>query len=214
MLNSLMGFIIYREVLLSNDLAYTKENKWHFSAGSTNPNLPCGVSCPPFEAIKPKPNSIYELGIKVVLQYSTYKVRMYIVDLNTNIIYTIYEVEDPNFINPNDRIGCLMEARTIEESELSKIGNNNAFRIINTNWFIANLNTSTQWPHAYVRDEYARCIKLYSTSRCICHLEEGGKYKGYVITPRGIEIRVISPGDLYIGCKVGGSHYIDEAQLW
>jgi len=209
-----MGFIIYREVLLSNDLAYTKENKWHFSAGSTNPNLPCGVSCPPFEAIKPKPNSIYELGIKVVPQDSTYKMRMYIVDLNTNIIYTIYEVEDLNFINPNDRIGCLMEARTIEESELSKIGNNNAFRIINTNWFIANLNTSTQWPHAYVRDEYARCIKLYSTSRCICHLEEGGKYKGYVITPRGIEIRVISPGDLYIGCKVGGSHYIDEAQLW
>ncbi|WP_218777999.1 hypothetical protein [Thermococcus litoralis] len=167
---------------------------WHISAGSTNPQLECDLACPPFklngQIFRPKPNTVYELGIRIIPQDSTNKVHLYFVDLSTNMLYDIYVLDDSG--NVSTPIGGILEAYTVDPSELSKLGGNNAFRIVNANWLIEPW-TSTRWPHGYVYE---------------------AKGNGYETTPEDIQIKLLSSGELYIGYKVGGEHYPSDYQLW
>ena len=53
-------------------LGYHPNWKWHISAGTTNPQLSCDFACTPFKIndfeFKPKPNTVYELGIRLIPQ--------------------------------------------------------------------------------------------------------------------------------------------------
>lgn len=55
-------------------LGFRKDVGWHVSAGSTNPQLSCNLHCGPFRVngaqFKPKPNTVYELGVRFIPQDS------------------------------------------------------------------------------------------------------------------------------------------------
>ncbi len=124
---------------------------WHISAGSTNPQLECDLACPPFklngQIFRPKPNTVYELGVRLIPQASTNKVHLYFVDFSTNMLYNIHVLDDSG--NVSTPIGGILEAYTVNPSKLSELGGSNAFRIVNANWLIEPW-ASTRWPHGDV----------------------------------------------------------------
>ncbi|WP_461863175.1 hypothetical protein [Thermococcus sp.] len=181
-------------------LGYTKEWGWHISAGSTNPQLSCNLHCGPFKIdgiqFKPKPNTVYELGVRFIPQSNgKNKVYLYFVDWSTSTLYNIFVLEDED--NPGSPVGGMLEAYTVDENELLKLGNNNAFKIENANWLIEPW-TSTMWPHAYAY--------------------EGIDGENYYNVPdniwRNIQIKLLNPGKLYTGYKVGGKHYSNNERIW
>jgi len=120
-------------------LGYHPDWKWHISAGSTNPQLSCDLACGPFkvggEQFKPKPNTVYEIGIRFIPQNDgTNKVYLYFVDWSTATLYNIFVLEDNT--NVTSPVGGILEAYTVNKDELLKLGNNNAFKIEHANWLI------------------------------------------------------------------------------
>ncbi len=188
-------------------LGYTKEWGWHISAGAcrdsvSHPQLPneCGCACPPFKVngvqFKPKPNTVYELGIRFIPQGNgRNKVYLYFVDWSTATLYNIFVLEDDTDVSTS--VGGILEAYTIDEKELLKLGDDNAFKIENANWLIEPW-TSTRWPNAYAY--------------------EGINGKRYYNVPekiwKNIQIKLIKPGKMYIGYKVGGKHYSNNEKVW
>ncbi len=190
------------EWFYQTSLGYHKDYGWHVSAGACSrwtgthhPDLPCGCSCPPFklgnQIFRPKPNHVYELGIRFIPKDSGYKVYLYFVDLETNSLYNIFVLNDDNL--PQTPVGGMLEAFTTEESELIKIGNDNAFKIETTNWLIEPW-ISERWPHA----------TAYGPEP----LEEVENIKDH------LQIKLLSPGKFYIGYDVGGKHYESGESLW
>jgi len=111
--------------------------------------------------------------------------------LETNILYNIFVLNDAN--PPQTQVECILKAFTTEESELIKIGNDNAFKIETTNWLIEPW-VSERWPHAMA----------YGPEP----LEEVKDIKDH------LHIKLIPPGKFYIGYDVGGKHYENGESLW
>ncbi len=139
-------------------LGYTKKWGWHILAGACSrydlriphPDLPCGCACPPFKIngvqFKPKPNTVYELGIRFVPQSNgKNKVYLYFVDWGTATLYNIYVLEDDSDVATP--VGGILEAYTVNEENLIKLGDKNAFKIESANWLIEPW-TSIRWPNA------------------------------------------------------------------
>ncbi|GAB6135437.1 hypothetical protein JCM16307_09860 [Thermococcus prieurii] len=115
---------------------------------------------------------------------------LYFVDWSTHTLYDIFILKDSGEVSTP--IGGILEAYTTNPSELDKLGGSNAFRIINTNWLIEPW-VSTCWPHGYVYE---------------------AKGSGYETTPNGIQIKLLGPGNMYIGYDIGGQHYPNDYRLW
>jgi len=182
-------------------LGYHPKWGWHVSAGSTNPQLPCNLHCEPFKVggvqFKPKPNTVYELGIRFIPQNNgKNKVYLYFVDWSTATLYNIFVLEDTE-IDLTQPVYGVIEAYTADEHELLKLGGDNAFKIEAANWLIEPWISET-WPHAYGYDPPSN-ENYYRLPEAI---------------RRNIQIRLISPGKLYIGYKVGGKHYNDGEKIW
>lgn len=180
-------------------LGYHPEWGWHISAGSTNPRLPCDLSCPPFriggEQFKPKPNTLYELGIRFVPQYNgIYTVYLYFIDWITGTLYNVFTLEDSSL--PSTSAGGVLEAYTINEKEFRKLEGNNAFIIEKANLFITPWK-QILWPNSYGYE--ARGGEFYNVPDSIWNK---------------IQIKLIMPGSVYLGYEVGGRHYRHGERIW
>jgi len=158
------------------------------------------LACPPFKIngveFRPKPDTVYELGIRLKPQNNgTNKVYLYFVDWSTATLYNIYVLEDDTDVATP--VGGLLEAYTINEQELLALGDGNAFKIEDANWLIEPW-TSTRWPNAYAY--------------------EGINGNSYYNVPKSIlenmRIKLIIPGKLYMGYKIGGNHYSNGEKIW
>ncbi|GEM_PF-604078 len=189
-----------KKYFYQTSLGYHPDWKWHISAGSNNPQLSCDLHCGPFKVggsqFVPKPDSVYELGIRFIPQSNgKNKVYLYFVDWSTATLYNIFVLEDDTDVASS--VGGILEAYTVNEEELLKLGGNNAFKIENANWLIEPW-ASIRWPNAYAY--------------------EGINNDDYYDVPeeiwKNIQIKLISPGKVYIGYKVGGKHYSNNEKIW
>lgn len=191
-------------------LGYHPSWGWHVSAGAcccnedlcdsnSHPQLPanCGCACPPLKLngvkFTPKPNSLYDLGVRFVPQENGInKVYLYLFDHETSTRYNIYILEDED--DASTPVGGILESYSTDKNELSKLDSRNPLMIQNVSWFTEEWG-QILWPHAFVY--------------------EGGDYKN---VPEdvwdNIEIKPFLPGRLYIGYKVDGTHYPTNYQLW
>jgi hypothetical protein len=186
-------------------LGFHPEWGWHISAGSTNPQLYCGLSCGPFavnnQLFRPKPDSLYELGIRLIpMEGGVNEVWLYVVDWETKILYPIFKMSDPGYVATP--IGGILEGFTKDESLLENIGGSNAFQIISANWLLTPW-SSEIWPHGYV----------YGPTPQTCTPTQNG-FSGYESVPPFIQIKPISKGSVIIGANVGGEQYQQGYQLW
>jgi hypothetical protein len=182
-------------------LGYSPSNGWHISAGSTNPNLGCDLTCPPYpnsqNPYRPQAGSSFELGIRIVPQGGgSNTVHLYFVGSSLVDIYTL--TDNGNMSTP---IGGILESYDVDNNDLNKMGGNNAFKITNANW-LTQPYTSTRWTHGYVKGATPQTCSA------------NPPYTGYTATPAGIQIYQISADNLKIGYQVGGQQYADGYTLW
>ncbi len=185
-------------------LGYHPKWGWHVSAGSTNPQLFCGLACGPFavnnELFRPKPDSLYELGIRLIPKGNTNEVWLYVVDWQTKILYTIFKLTDSGTVATP--IGGILESYTKSEEALSEIGGDNAFQIVTANWLLTPW-SSELWPHGYV----------YGPTPQTCTPTNNG-FSGYEGVPSFIQLNPLKPGNVIIGANVGGQQYGNGYELW
>ncbi|MFP3202322.1 MAG: hypothetical protein RXR43_08795 [Sulfolobus sp.] len=120
-------------LFLSSVIRLSPEWDWHISAGSTNPQLYCGLSCGPFavnnQLFSPKPDSLYELGIRLIpMEGGVNEVWLYVVDWETKILYPIFKMSDLGYVA--NSIGGILEGFTKDESLLENIGGSIALFIV------------------------------------------------------------------------------------
>lgn len=205
-LNSLVAIwasVSSNEWFYQTSLGYRVDKGWHISAGAcrdneSHPQLPgkCGCACPPFtingEIFRPEPNHLYELGIRFVPKKSSsgYEVHLYFVDISTNTLYDIFVLDDNTL--PSTPVGGMLESPSTNSEDLLKVGNNNAFKIEDTNWLLEPW-VSERWPHGFVHADFKDEEKDIE---------------------KHIQIKLLSPGKLYIGYDIGGKHYETGERLW
>lgn len=111
-----------------------------------------------------------------------------------SIIYIYVLENDTDVATP---MGGILEAYTINEQELLALGDGNAFKIEDANWLIEPW-TSTRWPNAYAYEG----INGNSYYNVLKNIWEN------------MQIKLISPGKLYMGYKIGGNHYSNGEKIW
>jgi len=140
--------------------------------------------------------TVYELGIRLIPQNNgTNKVYLYFVYWSTATLYNTYVLEDNTDVAPP--VGGILEAYTINEQELLALGDGNAFEIEDASWLIEPW-TSTRWPNAYAY-EGINGNSYYNVAKSIWE---------------NMRIKLIIPGKLYMGYKIGGNHYSNGEKIW